>query len=166
MTPSWAQLVINHRDNPIFRSRTCCTYSRHSKQPPNNPNRECPCGRLISRHSFDGTYLKSQILDKSETSIPPKELVDNKINSCSVPVNIFGTLKPHGCNFLRVDNRFNTNNLNELYHLYRLILEDCGGKRPGLIFSICGGAKYFTLTDQLQTEVVRDIIDIAARAGN
>jgi hypothetical protein len=110
--------------------------------------------------------LKSQILDKSETSIPPKEFVDNEINSCSVPVNVFGTLKPHGCNFLRVDSRFNANNLNELYHLYHLILEDCDGKKPGLIFSVCGGAKYFTLTDQLQTEVVRDIIDIAARAGD
>jgi hypothetical protein len=166
ISSSWDQLIINHRDNPIFRSRTCHIYNRCSKQPRTNPKQRCPCDRLIGRHSLDGACLESQTLDKSEAWMPPKGFCDDKAHSCSVVVNVFGTLKPRDCKFLRIDNRFDPSTLNELYDLYHLIVENCGGKKPDLLLSVFGGAKYFTLTDQLRTEVVRDIIDIAARAGN
>ena len=162
---SWSQLVTNHRADPVLRSRTCHIYNRRSKPPPNDPKRRCPCGRLVGRHSLDRDCLESQTLDRSETWIPLTEFYDNKTHSCQLPVNVFGTLTPRGCKFLRIDNRFDVRNLNELNYLYRLILEDCGGKKPDLILSVCGGAKYFTLTEQLHKKVVRGIIDIAAGVG-
>ncbi|UJR11905.1 hypothetical protein I4U23_016083 [Adineta vaga] len=155
----WSKLIENRRNNcPFFRSRTCHIYNHRSRQPPDNPKQTCPCGRFIGRHSLTDACLESEA---GETWIPPTKFDDNEIHSCQVMINVYGTLKPHGCNFLRMDNRINNDNLNELYYL---ILEDCGGKKPSLIVNISGGAKYFVLKEQLQTEVVEDIIDIAAKA--
>lgn len=162
---SWNQLVVNHRDDSNFRSRTCHIYNCHSKQPSNNPDQCCPCGRLIGRHSLDDTCLESQALDRGKTWIRPEKFDENKNHSCEVIVNVYGALKPRGCKFVRIDNHLNVNEPIDSYCLYHLILEDCAGKRPRIILTISGGAKYFTLAEQLQTEVVRGIIDIAARSG-
>jgi hypothetical protein len=162
-TSSWSKLIKNHQKDPNFRSRTCHIYNRRSKQPLNRPKQTCPCGRLIDRHSLDSACLESEALEKGEAWIPPTEFLDNESDSSEVMVNIFGTLKPHGCKFLRIDNRLKTINLSALY---QLILEDCDGIKPGLIINISGGAKYFSLREHLQTEVVKDIIDIGAKAGN
>ncbi len=50
--------------------------------------------------------------------------------------------------------------------VYNLLLEDCGRKKPALILSVYGGAKYFTMTEKLEKEIIRGIIDAATTAGN
>ena len=49
--------------------------------------------------------------------------------------------------------------------LYNLIHEDCK-KKPGLIISIYGGAKYFKINERLEKEFMRGVIEAAATAGN
>ena len=159
---SWSELITSHQNDPNFRSRTCHVYNRRSKQPLNKPKESCPCGRLIDHHSFDGGCLESEALKKGDIWTPPTDFDDNETDSCDVIVNIFGTLKPRGCKFLRIDNRLKPFNLTQLY---QLILKDCDGKKPRLILSIAGGAKYFSLREQLQTELVKDIVGIAAKVS-
>jgi hypothetical protein len=83
-----------------------------------------------------------------------------------VPIDVYGSLATPGCKFLRIDNRFNGRNFHELHHLYQLIVEDSGEKKPNLLLTISGGAKYFTLKERLYKAVVRGIIDSVSKAGN
>jgi hypothetical protein len=49
--------------------------------------------------------------------------------------------------------------------VYNLLLGNCGGKKPALILSVYGGAKYFTMTEKLEKEIIRGIVDAATTAG-
>jgi hypothetical protein len=49
--------------------------------------------------------------------------------------------------------------------LFQLIVEHCGGQKPALILSVYGGAKYFTMTERLEKEFIRGVIDAATMAG-
>jgi hypothetical protein len=51
--------------------------------------------------------------------------------------------------------------------VYNLLVADCGGQnhKPALILSVYGGAKYFIMTEKLQKEIIRGIIDAATTAG-
>jgi len=49
-------------------------------------------------------------------------------------------------------------------HIVQLLIDDCNGK-PNLIMSIYGGAKYFTMTERLEKEFIRGIVDAATMAG-
>ncbi|CAF4373981.1 unnamed protein product, partial [Rotaria sordida] len=74
-------------------------------------------------------------------------------------VNVFGTLQPNGCKFLRINVRV------PMKDIFQLILEDCERQKQALILSIYGGAKYFTMTERLEKEFIRCIIDTATMAS-
>jgi hypothetical protein len=155
---SWEDLILHYSIKPKFKSRTCHIFNNNSTFPA-EPDKLCPCGRMIRRHSLIGDCLESiAIADGKSWEIPAKYL-DNNTHSTQVPVNIFGTLESTGCKFLRIDSRIRMDDL------FPFILEDCGGKKPALIISVYGGAKYFTMTERLEKEFIRGIIDAATMAG-
>ncbi|CAF4183794.1 unnamed protein product, partial [Rotaria sordida] len=80
-------------------------------------------------------------------------------HSDAVSVNVFGTLQPSGCKFLRIDVRI------PMKDIFEFIFEDCGTQKPALILSIYGGAKYFTMTERLEKEFIRGVIDAATVAN-
>ncbi len=159
---SWDDLIVHHSREFKFKSRTCCIFNNKSSFP-NEPDRLCPCDRMIRRHSFIGDCLESKAAAEpgNETTEwqPPPKFLDNNTHSTKVPIDVFGTLKPIGCKFLRIDARL------KIIDLFQLIIEDCRGQKPALILSVYGGAKYFTMTERLEKEFIRGIIDAATMAG-
>ena len=157
---SWENHIRPPGPTEKFESRTCRIYDAQS-QPPKDSNNLCPCGRRIDRHSFvgDSLYFKAMSSAGNTQWKPPEEFQDNKTHSTSVKINVFGTLKPSGCKFIRLDAR------TKVQDLFQLISDDCGRRRPGLILSIYGGAKYFTMTEKLEKEFIRGVIDAATMAG-
>jgi hypothetical protein len=160
VTPSWESLVLEGNTNDNFQSTTCKIYNRQSHNLP-NANKFCRCGRLVRRHSFDGESLPSSsgyIIDH----IPdPQSEFKPYHHSANVPVTVFGKLKSNGCKFLRIGDQSNMNTI------YKLLVDDCGGvkHKPSIILSVYGGAKYFTMVERLEKEIIRGIIDVATKAG-
>jgi hypothetical protein len=159
--PSWENLILGRFSDPKFKSRTCKIYNRQARTPSSDLDTACPCDRLIRRHSFDGKCLQP----KTENGVNPVWNPPNKfrdlVDSTSVRVNIFGRLQPTDCKFLRIDKR------SKMEDIYSLLLDDCGGDKhkPALILSVYGGAKYFTMTEKLEKEIIRGIVDAASAAG-
>ncbi|CAF2031429.1 unnamed protein product [Rotaria magnacalcarata] len=157
---SWEDLIIKHSGCPKFKSRTCCIYNSRSRHPANDPDKLCPCGRMIRRHSLLGDCLESTEAKRGNTEFQtPDRFLDGKKHSVEVPVNVFGTLQPSGCKFLRIDAR------SPMENIFQLILEDCGKQKPALILSVYGGAKYFTMAERLEKEFIRGVIDAATMAN-
>jgi hypothetical protein len=156
---SWEDLILHHRTEPKFQSRTCCIFNNKSRCP-DEPDKLCPCKRMIRRHSFTGESVEDKARARGDTAWrPPDEFPHDKTHSARVPINVFGILKPTGCKFLRIDNRV------QVKDLFQLILEDCQGQKPALVISVYGGAKYFTMTEKLEKEFIRGVIDAATMAG-
>ncbi|CAF3987348.1 unnamed protein product, partial [Rotaria sp. Silwood2] len=159
-TQSWVDLIIKRSENSKFKSRTCCIYNIKSISPDNIQDQLCPCGRMIRRHSSTGDSLETAEAKRGNTKFKhPNEFLEGNKHSVAVPVNVFGTLQPSGCKYLRLDVRL------PMKDLFQLILEDCGGQKPALILSVYGGAKYFTMTEQLEKEFIRGVIDAATMAN-
>ena len=157
-TRSWEDLILHYSIQPKFKSRTCSIYNNKSASSA-EPDKLCPCGRMIRRHSFIGNCLEPVAIADQKSWKIPAEYLDGKTYTTQVPVNIYGTLKSTGCKFLRIDSR------TQMEDLFPFILEDCEGKKPALIISVYGGAKYFTMTERLEKEFIRGIIDAATMAG-
>jgi hypothetical protein len=158
-THSWEDLIIRHSKESKFKSRTCSIFNSNSTFPA-EPDKLCPCDRMIRRHSLIGDCLESNALASGNTAWePPAKYLDNKTHSVEVPVSVFGTLKPVGCKFIRIDSRI------PVKDLFGLILEDCRRQKPDLIITVYGGAKYFTMTERLEKEFIRGVIDAATMAG-
>ncbi|CAF3953944.1 unnamed protein product, partial [Rotaria magnacalcarata] len=157
---SWEDLIIKHSGYPKFKLRTCCIYNSRSRHPVNDPDKLCPCGRMIRRHSLLGDCLESTEAKRGNTEFQtPDRFLDGKKHSVEVPINVFGTLQPSGCKFLRIDAR------SPMENIFQLILEDCGTQKPALILSVYGGAKYFTMAERLEKEFIRGVIDAATMAN-
>ena len=158
---SWTNLIILLSKEPKFKSRTCCIFNDQSKSL-DQPDKLCPCGRMIRRHSFTGDCVESKEAKNATSGSTrwqhPAEFMD-KPHSTTVPINVFGTLTRTDCKFLRIDARL------PLEDLFQLILEDCERQKPALILSVYGGAKYFTMTERLEKEFIRGIIDAATMAS-
>ncbi|CAF1019434.1 unnamed protein product [Rotaria sordida] len=114
---------------------------------------------MIRCHSFTGKPLEPEESKRRNAEWKPPQEFPDLTGSTTVPINVFGTLKPTGCKFLRIDNRL------PMEDLFQFILEDCGGQKPALILSIYGGAKYFTMTERLEKEFIRGVIDAATTAN-
>lgn len=159
---AWKDLIDKYRETDGYRSRTCRIFGRKSPGKPTTSETACPCGRLVRCHSFDGDSLELQGLSKTPPAfeIPPefKEGISKSSHSEPVKFNVYGTVKSTNCKFLRIDNRCQPANL------YQLLCDDCGGK-PSVILSVYGGAKFFTITERLEKEFIRGIIDAATMAG-
>ena len=158
---SWMNLIIRRSKEPKFKSRTCCIFNDQSKSL-DQPDKLCPCGRMIRRHSFIGDCEESKAAKDTTSGSTrwqhPTEFKEMR-HSATVPINVFETLTRTDCKFLRIDTRL------PLEDLFQLILEDCGGQKPALILSVYGGAKYFTMTEKLEKEFIRGIIDAATMAS-
>jgi hypothetical protein len=143
---SWPNRI--ERSNK-FLSRTCRIYNNLSRQ--GEENSVCPCGRLVRRHSFEGHCMQFW------SELAPSDLEYDEAFSAQVKLNTWG-IYPSGCKYLRCD--YNT----KIKDIYDLIVEDCGGKKPPFIISVYGGAKYFSLSDRLEKEFMRGIIQTATTA--
>lgn len=156
-SPSWTQLICSekYKSRPKFKSRTCCIVN--DKSTFGKENQLCPCQRLVRRHSFTGDSLESKAEGNSTWQLP-SEFIDGTNQSCNCDINVFGILNSFQCKFLRIDTRIN------MEHIVQLLIDDCNGK-PNLIMSIYGGAKYFTMTERLEKEFIRGIVDAATMAG-
>jgi len=157
-TSTWEELIFDLIKNDILRSRTCKIYDRQARLLPKDPHEVCPCGRLVRRHSFDGISLQSKAANDRNYAWTPPESVTH-VSSIAVPLTVFGRLKPTDCKFIRLDAQ------TDMGCVYNLLLGDCGRKKPALILSVYGGAKYFTMTEKLEKEIIRGIIDAATTAG-
>lgn len=156
----WEKLIENYSKRSKFESRTCHIYNKTSKAPPDEPDKLCPCKRMIRRHSLTESCLESeQQTHVTDSWKPPEEFQDGGKHSISVPVNVYGTLEPGGCRFLRIDQRL------AMKTLFELMVENSEGQKPSLIISIYGGAKYFTMTERLEKEFIRGVIDAATMAS-
>jgi hypothetical protein len=156
-TPTWEELIFYHTKTDKLQSRTCKIYNR-KVQVPENDTSVCPCGRLVRCHSFNGISLQSEAANDRKPQWTPPETFES-VSSTAVPPTVFGRLKPTDCKFIRLDDQ------TRMGCVYDLLLEDCGRKKPALILSAYGGAKYFTMTEKLEKEIIRGIIDAATTAG-
>ncbi|CAF1153400.1 unnamed protein product [Adineta steineri] len=149
---SWDDWISRAKIEQKIFGRTCTIYNQPAQTAPGDENKKCSCGRLVRSHSFDSKYLSLKVnRNNNETS-------DLNI----VPVTIYGTLKSTGsigCKYIRI------NNQSHMKHIYELLVNDCGDTKPALILSIYGGAKYFTMTEKLEKEIIRGIIDAAATSS-
>jgi hypothetical protein len=156
-TLTWEELILDRIKNNNVQSRTCKIYNR-KPQVRENDSPVCPCGRLVRRHSFTGSSVQSEKLNNSNPQwTHPKSF--KSASSIAVPLTVFGRLKPTDCKFIRLDDQ------TDMGCVYNLLLGDCGRKKPALILSVYGGAKYFTMTEKLEKEIIRGIIDAATTAG-
>ncbi|CAF3957560.1 unnamed protein product, partial [Adineta steineri] len=156
---SWEDLISRTKIDADIVYRTCKIYNRQVQTPRDDANKKCCCGRLVRRHSFDGECL-SPNTNNAETPNFPQ--IFQPIHSTIVPVTIYGALKSTGsigCKYIRLDHQTN------MERIYDLLVKDCKGAKPGLILSIYGGAKYFTMTEKLEKEIIRGIIDAAATSN-
>ncbi|CAF4145083.1 unnamed protein product [Adineta steineri] len=157
----WKKLITDAIvDNKIVY-RTCRIYNRQVQTPRDDANNKCCCGRLVRRHSFDGECLSPKT-NKNNAEIPNSPQQFKPIHSTIVPVTTYGTLKSTGsigCKYIRIDHQ------THMERIYELLVNDCGGTKPALILSIYGGAKYFTMTEKLEKEIIRGIIDAAATSN-
>ena len=157
----WEQIIKDCQRDEKYRSRTCCIYNRNPHLSNAADDSTCPCGRLLRRHSFNGESVEQKALKKGTQNYqPPAEFPDDRTHSAAVPLNVFGQLPTNGCKFLRLDSRC------KMIDLFTLLLHDCRQERPALILSVYGGAKYFTMTERLEKEFIRGVIDAATMAGN
>ncbi|CAF4439946.1 unnamed protein product [Rotaria sp. Silwood2] len=145
-TKTWEQLIIDYsKKKPKFKSRTCKIYDINSPCPADR-DKLCLCDRMIRRHSYTGDSLRSQSSENGDNKWESPKNFAVLTHTCHAPINVYGTLKPINCKFLRIDNRV------EIKDLFELILEDCNNQKPDLILSIYGGAKYFSMTEKLEKE--------------
>ncbi|CAF0930453.1 unnamed protein product [Adineta steineri] len=151
---SWEDLIFRANTAKKIVCRTCKIYNQQVQIDPDDENKKCCCGRLVRCHSFGGECLPLKIANSPQ--------VFRHQHSTSVPVTIYGTLKSTGsigCKYIRIDNQLPAE------PIYELLVKDCGGTKPALILSIYGGAKYFTMTEKLEKEIIRGIIDAAATSN-
>ncbi|CAF3352824.1 unnamed protein product [Rotaria socialis] len=152
--PTWIDLVkaaaaIDANDTNKIKGKTCKIYNRESRT--NNSNDVCTCNRLAKRHSYDGKCMKADV------ALTALELANGVIFTSQTALDCCGVL-PSGCKFIRCSEQTPPK------LLYPLILADCGNKKPSLIISVYGGAKYFMLTEKLEKEFMRGIVDVATIA--
>ncbi|CAF3511447.1 unnamed protein product [Rotaria sp. Silwood1] len=157
-TVAWEDLILHRKDNTAFKSRTCKIYNNKARCS-TDLNKSCPCGRMVRRHSFTDESVEFKETKPENTAWKPPKEFREMIHSAKVPINIYGTLQSTGCKFLRIDLRL------PIKDLFQLILEDCQKQKPALILSIYGGAKYFTMTERLEKEFIRGVIDAATMAN-
>ncbi|CAF4191196.1 unnamed protein product [Adineta steineri] len=158
---SWEDLISSVKPNKKIVCRTCILYNQKVRTSRDDANIKCCCGRLVRCHSFDGECLSLKTnKDNAKITDPPKEF--KRIHSSTVPVTVYGALKSNGsigCKYIRIDHQL------PMAPIYELLVNDCGDTKPGLILSIYGGAKYFTMTEKLEKEIIRGIIDAAATSN-
>ncbi|CAF1034271.1 unnamed protein product [Adineta steineri] len=158
---SWKKFIGDAiADNKIV-CRTCRMYNQEVQIVPGDENKKCRCGRLIRCHSLAGSSKPLYTSSNSpETTNSQQEF--KHVHSTTVPVTVYGTSKiteSIGCKYIRIDHQ------TRVKPIYDLLVKDCGDTKPAVILSVYGGAKYFTMTEKLEKEIIRGIIDAAAMSN-
>ncbi|CAF1014905.1 unnamed protein product [Adineta ricciae] len=152
----WDDLIKTYLSRQGYQSRTCKIYSIQQQNSPNGQNTTCVCGRLAQRHSFSGESHQSiAVREGNRQWQPPNEFRD-LVDGVKVPINIFGRLESTNCKFVRISIQ------TKLKDIYDLLVADCKECKPKLVLSVFGGAKYFTMTERLEKEIIRGIVDAAS----
>ncbi|CAF3454781.1 unnamed protein product [Rotaria sp. Silwood1] len=155
-TPSWEDLIKSKEHNKL-KSCTCKIYNHQTQVSQNNSNQLCSCGRLIHRHSFSDQNPQQETgkynLSKNPTQFRSED-------STTVPITIYGRLKPNGCKFIRLDIK------TPMQYIYNLLVGDSGSTehKPDLILSLYGDSKSFTMIQKLPREIICSIVDAAMTA--
>ncbi|CAF3888305.1 unnamed protein product [Adineta steineri] len=166
---SWEDLVSRITTAEKIVCRTCNNKQVQTHQ--DDADKKCYCGRLVQRHSFDHPYLSLDANNgnattpntnnnNAETPNSPKKSKNEHYTTARVTV--YGVLKSTegvGCKYIRIHQH------SCMGSIYKLLFNDCGGTKPTLILSVYGGAKYFTMTEKLEKEIIRGIIDAAATSN-
>ncbi|CAF1002638.1 unnamed protein product [Adineta steineri] len=162
---SWEDLISRAKTdaNAVKKiaSRTCRIYNQQVQTLQDYADKKCLCSRLVRYHSFDGTCLPLNA-NNDNAATPNSQQKFKYVHSTAVPVAIYGTLKSAGsisCKYIQIDKQ------SRIEPIYDLLINDCGRTKPSLILSVYGGAKYFTMTEKLEKETIRGIIDAAATSN-
>ncbi|UJR07511.1 hypothetical protein I4U23_011800 [Adineta vaga] len=153
---SWDDLIKARLGQKEYQSRTCKIYNNQATNSSKNPDAICVCGRLVRRHSFTGESHQSKAAKDHNTEWTPPDIFGDLVHSIKVPINVFGKIQSTDCKFVRIDSR------TKMKDIYTLLVDDCGGYKPSLILSVYGGAKYFTMIERLEKEIIRGIVDAAS----
>ncbi|CAF1503971.1 unnamed protein product [Rotaria sordida] len=144
------ELGLNHRS-------TCALFSKQQQlqQVPlqQQQNDKCGCGRLKRSHSYEG-QPKSQSNDNWNSESCSEQIEDMK--NFGILYNSYALCLTK---FIRCDIEAPAEKLYNLIHKDR-------NKKPNLIISIFGGAKYFKMNERLEKEYMRGIIQAATTVGN
>lgn len=140
----------DEKDKEKIKGKTCKIYNKNSQT--NNLTDVCPCGRLVRRHSNQGDCLQT------DNTLATFQFANGPKYTRQTALKHYGIL-PGGCKFIRCSEQTPS------AMLYKLILNDRNGQKPSLIISVYGGAKYFVLTERLEKEFMRGIIEVATIAG-
>ena len=155
----WDDLIKTYLNRQGYQSRTCKIYNIQRQNSSNGPNTTCVCGRLAQRHSFSGESHQSIAVREGNRQWQPPNVFRDLFDGVKVPIDVFGRLKSTNCKFVRISIQ------TKLKDIYDLLVADCKGCQPKLILSVFGGAKYFTMTERLEKEIIRGIVDAASATG-
>ncbi|CAF3990732.1 unnamed protein product [Rotaria sordida] len=142
----WTRAI--HHDLNIKR-RTCTTFipksSATSDAGSSKDDIQCGCNRLRREHSWD-------IIDGNDREWDRKKHTESACN------NAYGCIPNTHIHYIRCD--IETHPL----ALTRLMFDVWKVKEPKLIMCITGGGKYFKLSERLEREFMKGIIQAALRA--
>ncbi|CAF1532094.1 unnamed protein product [Adineta ricciae] len=142
----WTRTV---REGLDIRRRTCTTFIPEKSKGEDRNNRSeirCGCKRLRREHSSEN------IVDGNET------VWDKTKHTKAEDNNAYGYLPTTRAYFIRCDIE------TEPKVLAQFVFEAWRIKPPRLIMSIVGGAKYFKLSERLEREFIKGIIQAALKA--
>lgn len=109
-------------------------------------NIQCGCNRLRREHSWDVYDGDDNVWDKTK-------------HTSSAYNNAYGYTLNNHAKYIRCDIETEPRILAELmYNVWQV-------KEPKLIMCIIGGAKYFKLSERLEREFMKGIIQAVLRAG-
>ncbi|CAF1357505.1 unnamed protein product [Rotaria sordida] len=149
----WHAAISN---SDLQHRSTCILFSKQQQLQQvslQQQNDECGCGCLKTSHSYEG-QSKSQSNDRwnSESCLT---LIEH-VKSFGI---LYNPYESRVTKFIRCDIEISEEKL------YNMIHED-RNKKPCLIISIYGGAKYFKMNERLEKEFMLGIIEAATTVGN
>lgn len=156
---SWDDLIKSCLNRQGYQSRTCKVYNTQLQNSPHDQNTTCVCGRLVQRHSFSGESHQWKAVREGNRQWQSPSEFRGLVDGIKVPIDVFGRLKSTNCKFVRISIQ------TKLKDIYDLLVADSKGCKPKLVLSVFGGAKYFTMTERLEKEIIRGIVDAASATG-
>ncbi|CAF1396077.1 unnamed protein product [Didymodactylos carnosus] len=133
-----------------IKSHRCKVYRKDAI--PEKQNDKCGCQRLIRSHSYEGIPPGTK---------PTKEEWNVNDHTEQIPP-IYGELASNKGKFVHCECE-NSDNIKILYDLIRQDVTDIDNPKsgPDLIISVFGGAKYFTMNDDLEKEFMTSLAEAA-----
>ncbi|CAF0986831.1 unnamed protein product [Adineta steineri] len=159
---SWVGLINKAvKENELMGS-TCHIYSKKDSDNETVCTKRCLCGRHARRHSFE---------KDAEINLRSDKDWEKARHATGAPVTVYGEWQDR-TKFIRWDYarvkqsenstaNNNSNSLTNFSSLATMILADRNNRKPDLLISCYGGAKYFKIDDKLEKQF-KDGIGLAA----